>query len=354
MFAKSIPEVWMNTITIMFLLICCNFFISILFNRLRKYHFFNDWIFLCIDAAYMPLQFLLWIFGFFSIYYQLSRYDTLYLVIKNMDKIQNIAFTIPFCWFLFRLKQRVEVCILAKYNQYIYGYDPVLIAGLSKLVTILIAGFSCAIVLYFLGVPLQSFIVFQGAVSIALGLAAQNILGNGFGGFMILINRQFKVGDLICSPDKKVEGFVQEIRWYSTQIMTLDRKVLYVPNSIFTHIIIINSSHIYNRYIRQFINIQFQDVDKINAITDDIQAMLKAHESIDQNQLIVAHWIEFGSHGLRIEVSAFTKTIDPVLFRKIQQDICLKIAQIIKERGVEILSLSHLLFVTHDGDKLSH
>jgi MscS family membrane protein len=59
---------------------------------------------------------------------------------------------------------------------------------------------------------------------------------------MIFLDRPFSVGDHIKSPDRQIEGTVDFISWRLTQIRTLEGRTLYIPNSVFSTIIIENFS----------------------------------------------------------------------------------------------------------------
>ena len=50
---------------------------------------------------------------------------------------------------------------------------------------------------------------------------------------MVYMDRPFSIGDWISSPDKDIEGTVEQIGWRSTRIRTFDKRPLYVPNAIF-------------------------------------------------------------------------------------------------------------------------
>ncbi len=331
----------LHIMIILIVVLICNRLLSMVLYKIKKYKAVSEWMIFLLDAAYAPVQSLMWVYGLVAIFYQVGH--PLCISLKYVDQMQQIACSIAFCWFLFRVKKSLENFIVLQHTKLVGMFDPALIVVLFAILRVTLVGIAGAIILYLLGIPLQSLMMFQGAVSIALGFAAQNVLGNGFGGLMIMINRPFKVGDLISSPDKEIEGYVEEIRWDSTKIMDLDRRPLYIPNSIFTQIIISNSSHMYNRHILQTINLRYEDVDKVQAITQDIQAMLRLHRDIDQNQIIAADWVDFGSQALKIEVTAFTITTDKVLFRKAQQDVCVQIASIVKKHGAEIAIVSHLM-----------
>ena len=354
MAVNSLVDIAVHAIVDVGVLLVCNWLLYFALQKLRTCGYINYWVLLFFGAAYTPVLCMLWVTGLFSIYYQLSHHDSFDLVIQNIEQLQWIGLTLPFCWFLFRLKNLVVTSLIEKYHEKAPSFDPVLVSIFSKIANVFLLFLSLMLIFEVIGIPLDSFMIFRGAFSIALGLAAQNILGNFFGGLMILAHRPFRVGDWISSPDKKVEGIVEEIGWNSTRIRTLERRPLHVPNSIFTHIVIMNSSLMYNRHIKQVVGLRYQDVDKIDKITHDIERMLRSHADIDQDQSVMADWIEFGSHALHIEIYAFTKTTNRALFRKVQQDICIKVVRIIENYGAEIAIPSQFLHVMQDKEKSSH
>ena len=71
---------------------------------------------------------------------------------------------------------------------------------------------------------------------IAIGFAAKDLLSNFFGGLFIYLDRPFAVGDWIRSPDREIEGTVEQIGWRVTRIRTFDKRPLYIPNSVFSQI----------------------------------------------------------------------------------------------------------------------
>ena len=55
------------------------------------------------------------------------------------------------------------------------------------------------------------------------------MISNFFGGFMIYVTHSFGIGDWINLPDHNVEGYVEEIGWYTTRIRTFEKRPIYVP-----------------------------------------------------------------------------------------------------------------------------
>lgn len=76
--------------------------------------------------------------------------------------------------------------------------------------------------------PMESLIAFGASIGVAVGFAAQDLLKNIFGGFVILIDRPFKVGDKI--EVGSVYGEVLDMSLRSTRIQTPDDSLVTLPN----------------------------------------------------------------------------------------------------------------------------
>src|SRR5690606_30903944 len=91
------------------------------------------------------------------------------------------------------------------------------------------------VLLQSLGFSVSGVLAFGGIGGIAIGFAARDLLANFFGALMLYFDRPFAVGDWVRSPDREIEGTVEDIGWRLTRIRTFDQRPLYVPNSIFAN-----------------------------------------------------------------------------------------------------------------------
>ncbi len=108
-----------------------------------------------------------------------------------------------------------------------------------KIVLIVIA---TIMVLDHFAIDVKSILVTLGLGSLAIGLALQDTLANMFGGFTIMIDRPFRVGDRIQLQTGEV-GDVKTIGIRSTTVQMLDSNLLIVPNSLLVKNAIINHSY---------------------------------------------------------------------------------------------------------------
>jgi small conductance mechanosensitive channel len=80
-----------------------------------------------------------------------------------------------------------------------------------------------------IGVDTKSFAAIIAAAGLAIGLALQGGLANFAAGFLIIVFRPFRKGDVIHGAG--VEGVVEEVQVFSTTMNTPDNKRIIIPNS---------------------------------------------------------------------------------------------------------------------------
>jgi small-conductance mechanosensitive channel len=91
-------------------------------------------------------------------------------------------------------------------------------------------------------VEVTALVTTLGIGSLAIALAAQATLGDIISGFMIMIDRPFKVGDRIEILEIGTWGDVIEIGLRSSRILTRDNRLVSVPNSVIGKNLIVNYS----------------------------------------------------------------------------------------------------------------
>ncbi len=104
---------------------------------------------------------------------------------------------------------------------------------LSRLVGRLVFGLVFAIGLVYalnqVGVSIGPLLGLLGLFGLALALAFQEVLGNLIAGFMLSVQRPFRVGDEIRSSG--YEGVVEDVSLRTTTLRTFDGVQVYIPNS---------------------------------------------------------------------------------------------------------------------------
>lgn len=196
-----------------------------------------------------------------------------------------------------------------------------------------------------MGFNLNALVAFGGAGGVAIGFAGKDLMTNIFGGLIIYLNKPFSVGDWISSPDKKIEGDVEEIGWRQTKILTFEKYPIYIPNSLFGTIIIENKSRHKAWRIREEINIRFTDINKVDRISKDVVKMLKEHQNISKKFKLYVNFTNFSESSLTLLVNAYTNTNEYARFLETKQDVLLKIAKIIKENGADFAFPTNTIYI---------
>tara|TARA_B100001250_G_scaffold413959_1_gene449968 strand:- start:4549 stop:5631 length:1083 start_codon:yes stop_codon:yes gene_type:complete len=186
------------------------------------------------------------------------------------------------------------------------------------------------------GLSISGLLAFGGVGGLVIGLAAKDLLSNFFGGLMIFLDRPFKVGEFVKSPDRNIEGIVESIGWRLTVIRTFSKNVLYIPNSAFSNIIVENATRMTNRRINQIIGLRYDDLDKIPKIVDDVRIYLESHNDIDQSNKPVVYFQSFSASSCDFFIRAFTNTKDWREFLKIKEQVLYKVSEIIINHNAAI------------------
>lgn len=99
---------------------------------------------------------------------------------------------------------------------------------------------SVAIFVYALGINLTALTFIISGLSVGIGFALQEFFKNFFSGFVLLIERPIKVGDLLMYKNDLAE--VKKIRVRSTELLTFSRVTLIVPNSELVNNTVVNET----------------------------------------------------------------------------------------------------------------
>lgn len=287
-----------------------------------------------VDAARSPLTILIWIIGL-SFAAEIVSNESGAVIFNAIDPVRDVGVIFTFAWFLVRFIKRTEENIVLKKEARGEEIDRTTADTIAKLLRISVIITALLVMVQTLGFSISGVLAFGGIGGIAMGFAAKDLLANFFGGLMIYMDRPFNVGDWIRSPDRDIEGTVENIGWRLTRIRTFDKRPLYVPNSVFATIAVENPSRMTNRRIKETIGIRYDDVGKMEAIIDDVKKMLQEHEDIDANQTLIVNFNEFASSSLDFFIYTFTKTTNWIRFHEVKQDVLLKVIGIVESHGAE-------------------
>lgn len=281
-----------------------------------------------VDAIKKPSSIAIWALGLsWLLSISATYFDKSYL--GNIQTSRQITLLVILAWAIWRLINNFENHQLDK------GKDPTTVQLIGKIARLIIAILIALPAFQMMGISVSGLLAFGGMGGLIVGMAAKDLLANFFGSLVIYLDRPFKVGNWIRSPDRSIEGTVENIGFRVTRIRTFDKRPLYVPNSVFTTIAVENPSRMLNRRIKETIGIRYEDSRKMPAIINDVKTMLKGHPDIDTKQTLIVNFNRFGASSLDFFIYTFTKTTDWVKYHEIKQDVMLQVLNIIHQHEAD-------------------
>lgn len=283
-----------------------------------------------ISAIRAPITLCIWVWpGLLSLGILVDNLTT--YSSSSLSTIRHLLIIWTIVWTLFRLIANMEHTILENRPQ----RDATTVNAISKILRLIVMVFGGLIAMQNLGLSLSGLLTFGGVGGLVVGMAAKDLLANFFGGMMLYFDRPFKVGDWIRSPDRQIEGTVEKIGFRMTIIRTFDKRPLYVPNSVFSSVVVENASRMLNRRIKQSVGLRYCDAAVVGDVVRDIKSMLQNHPDIDTRQTLIVSFDTYGASSLNILVYTFTKTVEWIRYKDVQQDVMLKIVEIVHSHGAD-------------------
>ncbi len=337
-----------QTLMIIFISFIINWFeISIyrnLTHRLQKNQ--KIWDDTLVEAAHMPVYSFIWFIAIIKIIPIIAKHLG---YTPNLSAyilpISSIALIIALFWFSMRYIKNVERRAIELSKAGVRKIDITSVHAISQISRVIVIVIAILLLMNNFGIKITALLAAGGIGGIAIGFAAKDTIANLIGGMMIFWDRPFSVGDWVRSPDRNIEGTVEYIGWRLTCIRTFDKRPLYVPNGTFSTISVENPSRMTNRRIKTTIGLRYDDAEKVGAIVGEVEAMLKNHDDIDSNNTLIVKLYEFGPSSLNFLVYTFTKTTVWTEFQAVQQDVLLKIIDIITKHGAECAFPTNTLHV---------
>jgi len=156
----------------------------------------------------------------------------------------------------------------------------------------------------YLGIDTSGLAALVASLGVCAGLAVNGALSNLAGGALILITRPFKIGDYISAQGN--EGVVEDIRIVNTKIITVDNKVVYLPNGNLSSGCIVNYSEKELRRVDLDFSIGGNDPDLVKSVVLDVCA---ACENVLADPAPFAKVTDYGAgNGVKLTLRAWCKS----------------------------------------------
>jgi MscS family membrane protein len=184
---------------------------------------------------------------------------------------------------------------------------------------------------YIAGINLTAVIAGLGVGGVAVALAAQKTLENLFGGITVVSDQSVRVGDLCRIGDYL--GTVHAVGLRSTQVRTLARTIVSIPNGQLALMNLENLSERDMIWFHHKLKLRYETTaDQLRYLLAEIREMLYRHPKVQSSSARV-RLIGFGDSSLDLEVFAYVLERDYSDFLHIQEDLLLRIMDIVAGSG---------------------
>lgn len=205
-----------------------------------------------------------------------------------------------------------------------------------------ILGFAVAITLLYIGgqmvgLPTGPLVASLGVGGLAISFGVQPYLKNLIGGITLFANRPVKIGDF-CQLGG-VTGTVEDIGLRTTAIRTPDRNLVIIPNAVVSESQVVNYSRRDRRLITFVVGLRYETPrQQLMDTMSKIKSCLELHEMVTNERV---RFVGFSKSSLDIEIFAYILTTDQADFLEIQENILVKIKEIIEAAEMESLDESN-------------
>jgi MscS family membrane protein len=216
-----------------------------------------------------------------------------------------------------------------------------------KTAKVFLAALGLLAVLQNVGVNVTALIAGLGVGGLAIALAAQKSIENLFGGMTLVVDQPVRVGDFCRFGDQV--GTVEAVGLRSTRLRTLDRTVVTIPNAQFSEMKL--ETFAARDKIRMIfkIGLRYETTpDQVRWILVELRKLLYAHPRVHEDPARI-RFVGFGAYSLDLEVFAYAVTDDFNEFLAIQEDVLLRIMDVVEASGSGFAFPSQTLYMERGG-----
>jgi MscS family membrane protein len=204
-----------------------------------------------------------------------------------------------------------------------------------------------------LGADLIPLLAGLGIGGLAVALAAQSTIANFIGSLILLANKPVQVGDFCRygedpSTDWLRIGTVEEINWISTRIRGIDRTVTTIPNAEFANMHIVNLTKRDQRLMKMTLQLRYEtSAEQLRCILVKLRELLLGHPMVAADPARV-RFVGYAAYSKDIEIFCYLRCQEHNEFLAIQEDLLLRIENIIKDAGSGFAFPSQTAYIARD------
>jgi small-conductance mechanosensitive channel len=216
--------------------------------------------------------------------------------------------------------------------------------GIAKFANAFLIGLSILMGLNAAGVDLTALTVLTGAIGLGLGFGLQSIAANFVSGFVLLMDRSIKPGDVIslsgqAGTSTENFGWVQELRGRYVVVRDRDGVEMLVPNQQLISNAVINWSYTDPR-IRLKLPIRVSYGDDPERALQSLLTACEGQGRVLRDPLPVSRLMHFGDSGIELELRFWISDPQDGV-NNVRSDVNRAIWRLFKEHRITIPVAQH-------------
>ncbi|HVK59266.1 MAG TPA: mechanosensitive ion channel family protein, partial [Candidatus Kapabacteria bacterium] len=225
-------------------------------------------------------------------------------------------------------------------------FNELLVPLISKSLKIFILIMGVLVTLDNVGFNIRTLLAGVSISGLALGLAAQDTVGNLFGAAAVFVDKPFKIGDNIRMADG--EGTVEEIGLRSTRIRNPDGHIITVPNKTMGNATITNITRRPN--IKTVLNIGVAYETTADQLQRAIKLLEEIYRAHPMTHDLVIGFNQFGDSALNIQVIHWWKGLDHKQYVAGLQELNLTVKRRFDEARISFAFPSRTVYLRQDNE----
>ena len=281
-----------------------------------------------------------------TVYWSTSLLVLPYLARRFWGRFTATLAIVAITWLAIQLNQIVAESTGRRFERTARTASLSVVRLVQRLITATLFLVAGLLFLYMLGFDLTAILAGLGVGGLAVAFAAQKTLENLFGGIMITSDQPIRVGDFCKFGDQR--GTVEDIGLRSTRFRSLDRTVVSVPNGQLATMNLENFGLRDKIWFHPTIQLRYEtSADQLRYVLAEVRQLLYAHPKVESQSARV-RFVRFGTSSLDLDIFAYVFATDYAVFLEIQEDLLLRIVDIIEKSGTAFAFPSHTAYVTRD------
>jgi MscS family membrane protein len=267
-------------------------------------------------------------------------------VLEAVTAAANVVIFVAIAWAVFDVLRASAEVALTSSRLPSTGIEPSLLRIGARIIGFLAGAWVVIAGMRSLGADVVPLLAGLGIGGLAVALAAQTTLANFIGSITLFTNKPVRVGD-VCRYGEHI-GIVEEIGLHSTRIRSLERTVVTIPNAAFAQMQLDNLARRDRRLLRKRLLLRPETTpEQLRYVLTRLRELLVAHPMVAPEPARV-RFVDYGVYSKDVEIFAYLRCQTEDDFLAIQEDVLLRVEDIVSEAGTGFARPAQTSYLTRD------